>query len=515
MHNWSKFTRFFCAGFTIAAASLFFITSLHAQSAVTQKHHGDEYPEYPKPNYGTGEHAKLIKRGEYLTKAGDCISCHSNTKEGGKAFAGGLGIKTPFGTFYSPNITPDKETGIGDWSDKDFVRAVHAGRRNDGANLYPVFSYVSFTKIRKKDLLAIKAYLFSIPAVHQENRKNDVSWPFSWRFLQWGWKLLFFDKGYYKNDPSKSAVWNRGAYLVQGLGHCGECHTPRNIFGGMKKNKYLTGAFVDGYYAPDITSYGLGDAPMQEVIDVFVKEQKLGAAGKVGGPMAEVDHNSLEYLKRKDLEAIVIYLKTVKGIPHEKAAPLTGKLSTKQVKKLYDGHCAVCHDTGAAGAPKIGDVAAWAPRIKLGMKALYQNSIKGINSMPAMGACITCSGEQMHELVDYMVEHSRADGKKAKMRTIPEAPKKLTLEDGKKLYEKHCAVCHSKPGTGAPQLGDKNVWEPLIAKNIDVLYKNTIEGYKTMPAAKVYCSDCSDAELIVAVKYLVEQSKTKGDYRLW
>ena len=173
-----------------------------------------------------------VMHGEYLVRAGGCFSCH--TAAGGQKLAGGRALATPFGTFYSPNITPDPQTGIGRWTDAQFVRALREGVRPDGANYFPVFPYPSFTGITDDDALAIKAYLFSRPPVRQQNRPHDVAFPISKRFLQTGWKLLFFTPGPFEPAPERSAAYNRGAYLVSALAHCGECHTPRNFLGAMR-----------------------------------------------------------------------------------------------------------------------------------------------------------------------------------------------------------------------------------------------------------------------------------------
>ena len=192
-------------------------------------------------------------RGEYLVRAGGCFSCH--TAAGGQPLAGGRALATPFGTFYSPNITPDPETGIGRWTDAQFLRALREGVRPDGANYFPVFPYPSFTEIIDNDALAIKVYLFSVPAVRQDNRPHDVVFPFSWRVLQTGWKLLFFTPGPFQPDPERSAAYNRGAYLVTALAHCGECHTPRNFFGATRSDQRLSGTSdgPDGQLVPNIT----------------------------------------------------------------------------------------------------------------------------------------------------------------------------------------------------------------------------------------------------------------------
>jgi mono/diheme cytochrome c family protein len=180
-----------------------------------------------------------VTRGEYLVRAGGCFSCH--TVAGGEKLAGGRALASPFGTFYSPNITPDPETGIGRWTDAQFLRALREGVRPDGANYFPVFPYPSFTRITNRDALALKAYLFSLPPVHRENRPHDVPFPFSWRFLQTGWKLLFFTPGPFQPAPDRSVAYNRGAYLVTALAHCGECHTPRNFLGATQSAQRLAG----------------------------------------------------------------------------------------------------------------------------------------------------------------------------------------------------------------------------------------------------------------------------------
>jgi cytochrome c5 len=469
---------------------------------------------YPKANYGTGEHKNLVQRGEYLTKMGDCIACHTDTKHGGIPFAGGLGIQTPFGTFYSQNITPDKDTGIGKWSDKEFIRAMQHGISPKGYNYFPVFPYTSFTRVTEDDLLAIKAYLLSIPPIHKAAPKNNVSFPFSWRFLQYGWKLLFFEpyKGVYKYEPNQSVDWNRGAYIVQGLGHCGECHTPRNLFGGMKYKYALTGAFIEGYYAANVTAHGLEGVPSNEVVEVFTKNKKYKGAGQIGGPMLEVNLDSLRYMTKSDLNAIVTYLKTVKSKEPE-IAKKSAVLGADAGEDIYAAHCGICHDSGAAGAPKLGDASDWGTRLQQGMPTIVEHAINGYNSMPPRGACITCSDQEIKAAIDYIYSKSKAPTEGAAGATPPKVVK-LTLADGKKIYESNCIVCHGEGKLGSPKLGDKEAWTPIVAKNFDVLIEHTLHGYKRMPARGT-CVNCSDAEIIAAIKYMVQQSHVGGDYSLW
>jgi mono/diheme cytochrome c family protein len=221
---------------------------------------------------GAADEGDSVGRGEYLVRAGGCISCH--TAPGGQQLAGSRALATPFGTFYTPNITPDPETGIGRWTDAQFLRALREGVRPDGANYFPVFPYSSFTGITDSDALAIKAYLFSRPAVRRQNRPHDVPFPFSWRFLQTGWKLLFFTPGPFHPAAERSAAYNRGAYLVTALAHCGECHTPRNFLGAVRSGQRLAGTpdGPDGQLVPNITpdpSTGIGRWEKEEVVELL------------------------------------------------------------------------------------------------------------------------------------------------------------------------------------------------------------------------------------------------------
>jgi cytochrome c5 len=499
---------------TAFSVGLIFSIAAQAGESTTLASSPPVYPTYPTPNYGTGAQRSLVERGEYLVKMGDCISCHTNSEENGKPFAGGLGLKTPFGTFYSPNITADRETGIGKWSDKDFIRAMHHGLSPSYANYFPVFPFTSFTRVSDADLIAIKAYLFNIPPVHQPQRKNDVAFPFNIRLLQFGWKFLFFywHQGTFQADPKQSTQWNRGAYIVQGLGHCGECHTPRNIFGAMKHDYALTGAFVDGYYAPDITSVGLADVTDQEVINVFTHDQKFKGGGKVQGPMAEVNHNSLKYMTPEDLQAIVAYLKTVKSKPQAAARQAPGEVNADTGKHIYEAKCSVCHTSGAAGAPKLGDAGAWAPRIGQGMAVVMQHAINGYNSMPAKGTCMDCSDAEIKAAVDYLIAGSKEGASGAATSSVPvsKGPIRISEAQAKEVYTANCAGCHDNGMLNAPRIGDKARWEPIIKQNMDIIFGKTLTTHAKIPGIT-----CSDAELLAAVKYIVQQSKTKGDYSLW
>lgn len=467
-------------------------------------------PDYPIYNT-TGKSPQAIeeiKRGEYLTKAGDCIACHTNSPEKGIPFAGGLPMQTPFGAIYAPNITPDKETGLGNWTDEQFIKAMRTGISPTGKHYYPAFPYLYFNKVTTDDLKAIKAYLDSIPPIHQVNRKNTLVWPFNWRFLQSGWRLLFFTPvktGPFVPDLNQSPQWNRGAYLVEGLGHCAMCHTPsyyliseKYPLGAPKLKYHLTGAKIQGYLAPNISKMNISTISDQELLQVFTHNRMIGG-GNVEGPMLEANQNSLKYLTQPDLLAIITYLKSVES----KTPPLPkGGLGAG----IYSNYCEGCHATGAGGAPIYGDPASWSEPLKKGMPAVYENAIKGFDGMPAKGTCFSCSDVEIKESVDYMV--ASVSGKKV----IPPI-KKLTLEDGKRIYEANCSVCHSAGFKNAPTFGDKEAFKASVKKGFLDTYLDVVTGSGGHPPRGA-CADCTDAEIKAAVKYMMTESSDK-DYSLW
>jgi cytochrome c5 len=471
------------------------------------------YPEYPPTAPATGEQQNLIQRGEYLAKVGDCISCHTNVKAGTPAYAGGLPIATPFGTFYSPNITPDKETGIGTWTEKDFIRALKEGRDPKGRNYFPVFPYVYFSKITDEDARALYAYFMSLPPVKLENK--SLPFPFNVpgaRLSLWGWNLLFFfsEGSGFDYDKTQSPEWNRGKYLVDGLGHCSMCHTPLNAFGAPKNKYYLTGGFVDGYWAPNITKYGLESASIEEVTRVFKLNKLINDAGTVAGPMSEVNHNSLMHLTDEDHKALATYLKTVVseeplGLPASKEKP-----SLSRGKEVYYTACVICHQEGMMSAPLIGNAAGWYERIRTsGLTGLYHHAIRGYNFMPVKGACVTCSDNDIISAVDYILNESltRTELLNLKHSKTEQTP------NGEAIYNEHCAACHNEGVKGAPKIGDKEAWKPLIGKNIDALIEHTVNGTKHPKNGG--CAQCTTNEIIAAIKYIVSQSKTDGNYSLW
>lgn len=258
-----------------------------------------------------------VERGAYLVRAAGCIACHTDHENGGVELAGGRGLETPFGTFYSPNITPDEETGIGGWSDADFVRALREGTAPEGHSYYPVFPFASYTLMRDEDMLAIKAYLFSLDPVSQQNRDHDVGFPLSWRFTLNGWRMLHFSEGPQQEDPDQSGQWNRGAYLVRALAHCGECHTPRGITGGMDDSMFLAGTRdgPDGEVVPNITPHetGIGDWSEGDIV-TLLRDGTKPDWDSVQGSMEEAIDDGLSYLTDDDLTAIAVYLKSLPAI---------------------------------------------------------------------------------------------------------------------------------------------------------------------------------------------------------
>ena len=265
----------------------------------------------------------LVTRGGYLARAAGCMSCHTDKKAKGKLFAGGRGIKTPFGTYYSPNITPDLETGIGKWTDDDFLRALKRGINPESEHYFPIFPYTTYTKLRDDDALAIKAYLFSLKPVARGNRAHDVWPPFGWRWTIGPWKGLYFQEGDFKSDPNQDAAWNRGAYLVEALAHCGECHTPRNFAGALDRTMWMAGTEdgPEGEVAANITpdfETGIGDWSVDQIA-FFLKVGTKPDYEAAEGLMAEAIKDGLSHLSGGDLKAIAQYIKSLPPISNKVA----------------------------------------------------------------------------------------------------------------------------------------------------------------------------------------------------
>jgi mono/diheme cytochrome c family protein len=312
-----------------------------------------------------------VAKGEYLARAGDCIACH--TMPEGALFAGGRPMPTPFGTLYSSNITPDRETGIGGWSADQFYGTMHTGRFPDGGLLYPAMPFGSYTKVTREDSDAIFAYLRSVPPVHQLDRPHDLRFPFNNRQLILGWRTLFFQEGEYKPDPNKSAEWNRGAYLVEGLGHCSMCHTPINALGGNSESQAFEGGLIpmQNWYAPSLTSNkeaGLGDWNVDEIVSLL--RSGISHRGAVYGPMAEVTFDSLQYLNDADVRAMAIYLKslgqgTPPGVGTSAIPAPESSLLLSFGETVYARNCASCHAADGRGMPPEYPPLAGNPSIQM------------------------------------------------------------------------------------------------------------------------------------------------------
>lgn len=298
----------------------------------------------------------LIARGEYLTTVGDCAGCH--TAQGGAPFAGGRAMATPFGTIPVPNITPDRATGMGHWSLADFWQALHAGKGRHGELLYPAFSYTSYTKVTAEDARAIFAYLKSLPAVHQPTSAPSLAFPYSMRKSLLAWRALYFRPGVFKPDSGRSASWNRGAYLVQGLGHCNECHAARNSLGASTDGPRLGGGQIpmQNWYAPDLSAGengGLQDWSTQDIVDFLKTGQS--AKGAAFGPMADVIVDSTQHITDDDLHAIATYLRALPARPTPVVeAPLFDiKSFVEQGETVYVKHCAACHGKNGEGVAGV------------------------------------------------------------------------------------------------------------------------------------------------------------------
>jgi mono/diheme cytochrome c family protein len=347
----------------------------------------------------------LVQQGEYLARAGDCTSCHTAQK--GQPFAGGFRLDTPFGYLLSPNITPDQQTGIGNWSADDLYRTLHDGVNKHGQYLFPAMPYTSYTKVTRADSDAIYAYLMSLPAVNNAVEVNHLEFPFNVRLSMLGWNELYFDKGTYQDDPAQSAAWNRGAYLVEGLGHCSECHSPRNLLGAIEQKKAFSGALIDGWFALNLTDSlknGLGQWSVADIAGYLKTGADKGKSTSLG-PMAEVVHNSLSFMSDSDLQAMAEYLKSL---------PASSTLSTaykadstlKAGATLYVDNCSGCHQAQGSGMPGVfpplagnGVVTAADPNDILKVALFGIPAKDGYIAMPAFGHL---SDQQVADLANYV-----------------------------------------------------------------------------------------------------------------
>jgi mono/diheme cytochrome c family protein len=297
--------------------------------------------------------SEMVERGRYLAIAADCSACH--TKPGGQPYAGGVVLQTPFGTLIGPNITPDPDAGIGSWTDDEFVAALREGRGPGGVRLYPAMPYPSYTKMSREDALAIRAFLQTVAPAPDRIDSNQLPFPFKYRSTLAVWNALNFTAGRLRPDPSKSAQWNRGRYLVDALGHCSVCHSPKTALGADKASAYLQGGQLQGWYAPNITAdprKGIGKWSVQELVS-YLKTGANPDAVATGDMVEEIVHSS-SHLTDDDLNAIAVYLKSL--APESETAPVAIAASDPRMvagQAIYKDSCAGCHTDSGAGLPQL------------------------------------------------------------------------------------------------------------------------------------------------------------------
>jgi mono/diheme cytochrome c family protein len=384
--------------------------------------------------------ASLVERGAYLAKAADCMVCH--TTQGGKEYAGGLGFKLPFGTLYSTNITPDKETGIGNYSDQDFLNAMHRGIRRDGARLYPAMPYTSYTYVSDADALAIKAYLFSLPPVRATVSANTLEFPFNQRWAMAAWSELFNPDNRFEPDTSKSPEWNRGAYLAEALAHCGECHTPRNLAFALNNRKKFAGAVTAGWRAFNISSdksTGIGNWRDDDLIS-YLSIGHAAGHGTASGPMGEAVDHSLSQLAPEDIRAIIVYLRSVPptvspDLPATLALPAPtshkdGGTADARGKMVFEGACVSCHNwTGeSAISPMATLTGAWAVNdpgatnvAQIVISGTKRHTPNGALSMPAFGNAY--SDDEIAAVANYVTARFGTKGSKLTAKDVAELRK--------------------------------------------------------------------------------------------
>ena len=304
-----------------------------------------------------------LEKGHYLTVVGDCAACHT-LPGSGHDYAGGRPIETPFGILVAPNITPDPETGIGAWTDDEFIDALTKGTGRNGTHLYPAMPYTYYTKLTRDDALAIRAYLKTVPAVHNDVHVNQLPFPVDIRESIVVWNKLFFTSGTFQPVPGKSADWNRGAYLAEGLGHCGMCHTPKNFLGADQTSESLKGYELQGWFAPDITNdprRGLGSWSIDDIVAYLKTGHNLSSAAT--GLMSETLNLSTSHMRNDDLKAIATYLKDQPTQPLS-ASPTPDQSVMKTGAQIYADECSGCHTPNGKGIPGLFPSLSGAPAVQ-------------------------------------------------------------------------------------------------------------------------------------------------------
>ena len=352
-----------------------------------------------------------IEQGRYLAIVGDCAACH--TAPGGQPFAGGRSIQTPFGVIVSSNITPDRETGIGAWSDAAFLATFQRGIGSDGKHLYPAMPYEYMTHTTQADVLAIRAWLATLPAVHNKVVSNQLPFPLDVRASMIAWNTLFFTPGRFRANPQKSAQWNRGAYIVTGLGHCGACHTPKNALEADDTARALQGARVQGWFAPNITDdarNGIGRWSVDDVVQYLATGHNRMAAAS--GPMAEEVALSSSNMTRADLQAIAVYLKDQPGQQDAQAPLASTDARMREGAAIYADECSACHAPGGQGVGGLFPTLAGAPSVQsrepTSLIRVVLHGAKSVATAPApTGAAMPSFGwrltdDQVADVITYI-----------------------------------------------------------------------------------------------------------------
>ena len=345
----------------------------------------------------------LIERGAYLARAGNCMACH--TERGGAPYAGGRGIATPFGTVYAGNLTPDASTGIGAWSAEDFWQALREGRSRDGRLLYPVFPYANYSRLQREDADAIYAFLRSLQPVARANTPHELRWPFNTQWALAAWRTLYFKPETFEPQAQQSPAYNRGAYLVQGLGHCSACHAARNVLGASNPLDLAGGLIpMQNWYAPSLTDAsqaGLMDWPEDDIVSLL--QTGVSPRGSVQGPMAEVVMHSTQHLSQADLRAMASYLM---ALPASPSPPPPARLAQPNAAgaALYDKHCATCHGAQGQGVPSAYPALA-------GNRAVKMDSVVNLVQMVLHGgyAPATAGNPRPYGMPPYWTELSEQD----------------------------------------------------------------------------------------------------------
>jgi mono/diheme cytochrome c family protein len=381
--------------------------------------------------------ADVVRRGEYLARAADCMVCH--TTQDGAEYAGGLAFPMPFGTLYSTNITPDKETGIGNYTDQDFLNAVQRGVRPDGAHLYPAMPVASYTYMTDADALAIKAYLFSLPAVRSQNQPNTLGFPYNQRWLMGVWSAFFIGNERFRPNPAQSPEWNRGAYLAEALAHCGECHTPRNLAFALDNRSKFSGS-VYGWNAFNITSNkgsGIG-AWSDDELRGYLSAGHASGRGTAAGPMGEAVDKSFSEMVPADIGALVTYVRSIPAIasadlparlaPPAPDSPKQGDVTAEAVgKRVFEGACVHCHDWSGisqispfatiAGTRGVNDRTA-TNVVQIVISGTKRRTPDGVISMPAFGDAY--SDTEIAAVANYVTARFGAEPSKLTEKDVAE-----------------------------------------------------------------------------------------------